>query len=557
MVTMKASDFFVRCLEAEGIKYIFGVPGEENADVMISLLDSKIQFITCRHEQGAAFMADVYGRLTGSVAACLGTLGPGATNLVTGVANGNMDRSPMLVITGQGALNRLHKESHQAMDVVRMFEPITKWNAQIKTADTISEIVRKASKVARYEKPGATHIELPEDIAKHEVPDDWVPLVKVKPRRPAPDRKAVAQAVELIRNAKLPFILSGNGAVRKRASIALRRLQEVAGIYGANTFMGKGAMGYDNQYSLSTVGLQSRDHVSCALERADLVIAIGYDLVEYHPQLWNNGNQKTILHIDFEPAEVDRYYNPIVEINADIADSLTALNQALVDGKVSKRPDEKYFDELRERMLADIAEYKSDQAFPLKPQKILWDVRQALGAGDILISDVGAHKMWIARYFRAKDPNTVIIPNGFCSMGIVVPGVIAGRLVYPDSKKVKVLGICGDGGFLMNVQELETAVRLKVPVVIMIWNDSEYGLITWKQMAAFGKSSHTTFGNPDFVKLAESFGALGLRVKKTEDLPKILKKAFAHEGVVVIDCPVDYRENMKLTQRLGKIGCAI
>ncbi len=553
---MKASDFFVRCLEAEGIKYIFGVPGEENADVMMSLLDSEIEFITTRHEQGAAFMADVYGRLTGSVAVCLGTLGPGATNLVTGVGNGNMDRSPMMVVTGQGALNRLHKESHQAMDVMRMFEPITKWNAQIKTPDTISEIIRKASKLARYEKPGATHVELPEDVAKLEVPDDWQPLVKTKPRRPAPDRQAVQQAVELIKNAKLPFIISGNGAVRKRASAALRELQATTGIYGANTFMGKGAMGADSKYNLSTVGLQSRDHVSCAIERADLIIAIGYDLVEYHPRLWNHGNKKTIIHIDFEPAEVDRYYNPAVEINGDIADSLRRLNQNFED-KIEKRPDEKYFDELRERMLADIAEYKDDTEFPIKPQKILWDVRQALDKNDILISDVGAHKMWIARYFRAKDPNTVLIPNGFCSMGMVVPGVIAARLVYPDQKQVKVLGICGDGGFLMNVQELETAVRLKTQVVIMIWTDSKYGLIEWKQQAQFGKTSHIDFGNPDFVKLAESFGALGLRVKQTKDLPKILKKAFAHDGPVVIDCPVDYRENMKLTKRLGEIGCTI
>ncbi len=554
---MKASDFFIRCLEAEGIKYIFGVPGEENADVMMSLLDSKIKFITTRHEQGAAFMADVYGRLTGDIAACLGTLGPGATNLVTGVANGNMDRSPMLVITGQGALNRLHKESHQAMDVVRMFEPITKWNAQVKTADTISEIVRKASKLARSEKPGATHIELPEDVAKSELPDNSQPLTRIEPHRAAPDPAVITKAIELIKKAKLPFIISGNGAVRKRASAALRQFQSVAGIYGANTFMGKGAMGEHNQYNLSTVGLQSRDHVSCAIERADLIIAVGYDLVEYHPRLWNQGNQKTIIHIDFEPAEVDSFYNPAVEVNCDIADSLKHLIQVFEKDKIKKRPAEKYFDKLREQVLADIAELKDDTGFPVKPQKILWDVRQAMGRGDIIISDVGAHKMWIARYFRCRDPNTMLIPNGFCSMGMAVPGVIAARLVHPDAKKVKVLGICGDGGFLMNVQELETAVRLKVPVVIMIWTDSKYGLIEWKQQAQFGKTSHVDFGNPDFVKLAESFGALGLRVKKTDDLPKVLKKAFTYDGPVVIDCPVDYRENMKLTKKLGEIGCTI
>jgi acetolactate synthase-1/2/3 large subunit len=460
------------------------------------------------------------------------------------------------VITGQGSLNRLHKESHQAMDVVAMFRPITKWNTQIKTPDTIGEIIRKAAKIALTEKPGATHIELPEDIAKLPAPEGSQPLTPTRPRRAVASSEALAQAAALLREAKLPFILSGNGAVRIRAAEALREFQETAGVYGANTFMGKGAMARDSRYNLQTVGLQSRDHISCALERADLVIAIGYDLVEYHPHLWNKGNHKRILHIDFEAAEVDEHYLPAVELTGDIADNLKLLTEKLKADKIPTREPEEYFEKLRERISADLLEHADDTSYPVKPQKILHEVRKALGDTDVLLSDVGAHKMWIARYYPAYEPNTVIIPNGFCSMGMALPGALAARFANPDPAH-KVLAIAGDGGFLMNVQELETAVRYKLPLVVMIWRDDAYGLIEWKQMNSFGKSSHIKFGNPDFVKLAESFGALGLRVDQTEDLPAILQQALAHDGPVVIDCPVDYSENLKLTKHLGDISCTI
>jgi acetolactate synthase-1/2/3 large subunit len=551
---VKASDLFVRCLENEGVERIFGVPGEENAHFMMSLEDSSIDFILTRHEQSAAFMADVHGRLTGELSACLGTLGPGAANLVTGVADGNMDRAPLLVLTGQADSDRLHKESHQNMDVVAMFEPITKWAWSLKRPNNIPEVVRKACKLALEEKPGACHIELPEDVAQEDATTQ--PLPPDKTRRAVPGDKIVDQAVELIRNARNPIVIAGNGTIRKRASKQLRAFVEQTGIGVVSTFMAKGCIDRNSPYCLFTVGLQAKDWVSYAIDAADVVICLGYDMVEYHPKLWNPDNDKQIIHIDFLPAEVDTHYPVACEIVGDLAHTLWMLNERLG----AAGGDQPLFDlpgqrEVRAEMLKDFAEYRDDESEgSIRPQKVLWDVREVMGPDDVLLSDVGAHKMWIARYYQCDEPNTCLISNGFCSMGFALPGAISAKLVHPDRK---VLAICGDGGFLMNVHEMETAKRLGTNIVVMVWEDGGYGLIAWKQDNEFGKHTPLAFGNPDFMKLADAFGWHGFHCDQAKDLKGVLEKAFDCEGPALVVVPIDYRENALLTERLGNIVCPI
>jgi acetolactate synthase-1/2/3 large subunit len=550
---MKASDLFVKCLEEEGIEYIFGIPGEENADFMISLEKSeKIKFILTRHEQGAAFMAEVYGRLTGNPAGCLGTLGPGATNLITGVADSNMDRSPMLVLTGQGASTRLHKESHQIMDVVKMFEPVTKWAQTILHPNSIPEIIRKAVRLARTEKPGACHIELPEDIAK--IDTDSKPLKPLRFRRPVADDKILNQAVEQILKAKRPIIIAGNGCIRKRASKQLRILCEKTGIGVISTFMAKGCVDMDEDYCLYTIGLQAKDVIACALDHADLIITLGYDMVEYHPTLWNQNKDKDIIHVDFLPTEIDEYYHPETEVIGDLAHTLWMMNERF-DKVENFDFDFRQQFATRETMHKELATHSDDDTEDLiRPQKVLWDVRQVMGTNDILLSDVGAHKMWIARHYQCHEPNTCLIPNGFCSMGFALPGAIAASIVYPDRN---ILSICGDAGFMMNVQEMETAKRLNSNIVVMIWEDHEYGLIAWKQENEFGHHTDLTFGNPDWLQLASAFGWHGHKVNNSRDLVSELNAAFKEHGPSLIVIPIDYRENMMLTKRLGDIACPI
>ena len=548
---MNAAELFIKCLQAEGVEYIIGVPGEENADIMMAIEAAGMRFILTRHEQGAAFMADVYGRLTGNAALCLGTLGPGATNLVTGVADANMDRAPLVVLTGQADSHRQHKESHQNMDVVAMFRPVTKWATPVLQPENIPEIVRKAFKIATQEKPGATHIELAEDVAAKEVVGEPLPVRKL--RRPVPDDKVVDQAWELIRNAKRPVLLAGNGAIRKRASKQLRALCEATGIGTICTFMGKGAVSRKAPYSLFTIGLQSKDLVACAIDAADLVVTLGYDLVEYHPRLWNGDNDKRVVHIDFLPAEIDQHYHPEVEVVGDLAHTLWMLNER--NAKDPIHYDIAQHHHIREQMLEDFAEYADDDTEGLiKPQKALWDVREALGPEDILLSDVGAHKMWIARYYQCDEPNTCLISNGFCSMGFALPGALGAQLARPNRK---VLAICGDGGFLMNVQEMETAYRLKLPIVVLLWEDHEYGLIAWKQQSQFGRHTDLSFTNPDWVKLAESFNWRGVRIDNSRDLRGALDEALTADVPTLITIPIDYRENALLSERLGHIACSI
>jgi len=550
---MKASDLLVKCLEEEGIEYIFGVPGEENADFMMSLEQSKnINFVLTRHEQGAAFMAEIYGRLTGNPAGCLGTLGPGATNLITGVADSNMDRSPMLVLTGQGSTDRLHKESHQIMDVVSMLKPVTKWAVTILNPNTIPEIVRKAVRLARTEKPGAVHIELPEDVASME--SDKEPMTPRRFRRSVPDSKIIEQAFDMLKEAKRPIIIAGNGCIRKRASRQLRILCEKTGIGVASTFMAKGCVDMDADYCLYTVGLGSGDRISVAINDADLVITLGFDMVEYHPQLWNPDGDKKILHADFVPAEIDEHYHPETELIGDLAHTLWMLNER-VDAE--KLPD---FDldlqrQCRQDMTDDFAEYKDDATTGvIRPQKAIWDVRQVMGPSDIVLSDVGAHKMWIARHYQCHEPNTCLIPNGFCSMGFALPGAIAADIVHPDRR---ILAIAGDAGFLMNVQEMETAVRIGSNIVVMVWEDHEYGLIAWKQETHFGRHTELSFGNPDWTLLAKSFGWNGHYVENAVDLAGTLEAAFDEKGPSLVVIPIDYRENPLLTKKLGEITCPI
>lgn len=546
---MKASDLFVKCLEAEGVKTIFGVPGEENADLMMSIKDSGLEFIMCRHEQAAAFMADMHGRLTGQPGVCLSTLGPGATNLLTGVASANMDHSPLVAIIGQASSKRIHKESHQMMDSVSMFQPVTKWATTVRDADNIPELVRKAFKIATLEKAGATVIELPEDIAKENSEQPPIPPYYSKPHAGVEPHQ-IADILNEVERAETPLLLIGNGCVRGWASEAVVKFIEETGMYATNTFMGKGILPATNEHSLYCVGLGLKDIALEAFERADLVICAGYDLVEWPPEKWNIGKKKRIVHIDTQPAEVDKFYRVDLDIIGDIAETFEAINEGLGPQHKKSLP---MFAEVRGRITKDLEEFDNDDAFPMKPQRILSDVREVMEGRDILISDVGAHKLWVARHYTTYLPNTCIITNGFCSMGFALPGAIAAKKQFPE---VNVVALCGDGGFMMNVQDLITAVRYKIPIVVLIWDDNGFGLIRWKQGLQFCRHAYTDLVNPDFVKLAESFDCLGLRVESAAELKPALLRAFAEKSrPTVITVAVDYEENINLMRKTGDLTC--
>ncbi len=553
---MKASDLFIRCLEAEGVEYIFGIPGEETSDLIMSLLDSKIKFVLVRHEQAAAFMADMYGRLTQKVGVCLSTLGPGATNLTTGVANANMDRSPILVITGQTDTDFLHKESHQNMDAVAMFKPITKWRWSIRNADSIPEIVSRAFKIALEEKAGAVHLELPQDIAKME--SDIKPIKTQQVFRSRPNEELIEKAANLILESKTPILLVGNGCIRGRPTLYVRKFVEKTGICSMNTFMAKGVISDKSDRHLHSIGIREADHASIAMREADLVIAIGYDLVEYSPKHWNGSLDKKIIHIDFTPAESDTYYPPTIEIAADIEYTMYAILEELERIRKQDETEEEkqrqyriphsdppeLFKTIKREIVWRLERYKNDFSYPIKPEKLVLDVRDALDESDIVISDVGVHKLWIAKIYNTYTPNTCIVPNGFCSMGFALPAAIAAQLVDPSHK---IVAMCGDGGFLMNVQEIETAVRLRLPIIVIVWCDYDYGMISLKQIYEFGRSAFTKFNNPNFVKLAESFGATGYNVRSTEEFSKVLEKAkVSKSSPVIISIDVDYSRNRLL-----------
>ncbi|MEH2392327.1 MAG: acetolactate synthase large subunit [Nostoc sp.] len=547
---MNTAELLVQCLENEGVQYIFGLPGEENLHVLEALKHSSIKFITTRHEQGAAFMADVYGRLTGKAGVCLSTLGPGATNLMTGVADANLDGAPLVAITGQVGTDRMHIESHQYLDLVAMFAPVTKWNKQIVRPSITPEVVRKAFKRSQSEKPGAVHIDLPENIAA--MPVEGKPLRKDNSEKSYASFASIRAAAAAICQAVNPLILVGNGAIRAHASDAVTQFATLLNIPVANTFMGKGVIPYTHQLALWSVGLQQRDFITCAFDNTDLVIAIGYDLIEFSPKKWNRNGEIPIVHIGVSSAEIDSSYIPNAEVVGDISDSLYEILK-LADRQGKPDP---FAISLRSDIRADYEQYAHDDGFPIKPQKLIYDLRQVMGPDDIVISDVGAHKMWMARHYHCHSPNTCIISNGFAAMGIAIPGALAAKLVHP---KRKVVAVTGDGGFMMNSQELETALRVGTPFVTIIFNDGGYGLIEWKQENQFGKgnSSFVHFSNPDFVKLAESMGLKGYRVESSLDLIPTLKEALAQDVPAVIDCPVDYRENHRFSQKAGELSCAV
>ncbi len=542
MSERKASDLFVECLEAEGVKYVFGIPGEETLDLNESLANSSIEFVPVRHEQGGAYMADMYGRLTGSAGVCLGTLGPGATNLVTGVADALLDRSPMVALTGQADLERMHKESHQYLDIVDMLRPVTKFNARLNSARVIPEMVRKAFKVAQAQKPGPTHIELPEDVMAASV--DAAPLpVRDARRHPRPGPDELQAAIEIIAGAERPIVLAGNGVARTGAAGALRAFAEATGICVAETFMGKGMLDYEDPHALGTVGLQSRDYALAGFEDADVVITVGYDLVEHAPANWNPRRDKTIVCIDTVAPEVDQHFMTAVDLIGDLTLILAQLTESL--GERSFPPTSSRLNEI---VLGRFEAAKDDDAFPMQPPRALWEIRQALGPRDMLISDVGLHKLWIARMFPAHEPETVFIANGLAGMGIALPTGIAAKLVHPDRH---VVTVSGDGGFLMNVQELETAVRLRTPVVNIIWENRQYGSIVWKQDKKFGRHFGTDFTNPDFVQLAGAFGMPAWRCEAVEDLGRHLRQALSLDVPSLIVVPIDYSIDVSISEELG------
>ena len=542
MAVRKASDVFVECLEAEGVTHVFGIPGEETLDLNESLADSSIQFVPVRHEQGGAYMADVCGRLTGRAGVCLGTLGPGAMNLVTAVADAYLDRAPLVALTGQSDLERMHKESHQYIDIVRVMRPITKWNARLADPNIIPEVVRKAFKVAESEKPGATHIELPEDVMEAET-DSAEPLPRRTPVQPEPAARELLKAADLIRGALNPVALVGNGVVRGRAAPALREFVLATGIPVAETFMGKGAMDPDDPNSLGAVGLQAGDYKMAGFEVADLVLAIGYDLVEHAPKHWNPARDKTIVCIDTLPAEIDDHFVPEVELVGDIYHVLSRLGE-----ECRHVPHSGGSDQLREVVQSYFEASKNDGHFPMQPPRALWEIRRALGREDILVSDVGLHKLWIGRMFPAYEPNTVLIANGLAGMGFAVPAAIAAKLVHPDRN---VVAVNGDGGFLMNCQELETAVRLRTPFVSVVWENRQFGSIVWKQDKRFGRHFGTDFTNPDFVKLAEAFGMPAWRCESVDDFGERLRGALALDVPSLIVVPIDYSLDVAISEELG------
>ena len=538
------ADLLVECLEEEGVHYIFGIPGEENLAIMEALKRSKIEFITVRHEQGAAFMADVYGRLTGKAGVCMATLGPGATNLITGVADADCDGAPLVAISGQVGTDKMHITAHQYLDLRSMFEPITRRAYTVVRPDTMAEITGLAFKYAEREKPGATFIDLPVNISKMPVGDDERPLQRKTIQPETALEAQIEAAASMISYAKNPVILAGSSVIRSHATEMLTKFAEKLKLPVINTMMAKGAIPFDNPYSMWTVGIPMDDYQTKMLEKASLVIAIGYDIIEYAPAKWHMSNAD-IIHIDTMPADINKNYQPEVEVVGNIPDALERIMN-----KAARLQEPVPFLNLRKQMVEEHESYAQDLSYPVKPQKALIDCRRVMDKDDIVISDVGANKVWVARHYNCYKPNTCIISNGFATMGLAVPGAIAAKLVHPDRK---VLAITGDAGFMMNCQEFETAHRLGTNFVTLIFNDRSYGLIKWKQDMQYGHHEYVDFTNPDFVKFAESMGAIGYRIEKAEDLLPTLIKSFKQDKPVIIDCPIDYSENMKLTHHLEEL----
>jgi acetolactate synthase-1/2/3 large subunit len=543
----KAAELIVKCLENEGVEVVFGLPGEENIRFVQALASSSIRYVLTRHEQAASFMAEMYGRVTGRAAVVSATLGPGAINMQLGVADATTNSTPLVAISAQVGQNRQYKESHQYVDLVSMFAPITRWAAGIPTAQAIPEMVRKAFKLAETERPAAVYLAVPEHIdADEDDYPDLSPLPRNVVRADAPAARQVARAVDILRAAVRPVLLAGHGAARSDATDALVRFSEKFGIPVANTFHGKGVMPDDHPNSIGALGFMRHDYVNFGFDNADVIIAVGYELQEFDPVRINPKADKKIIHIHRFPAEVDAHYSVDVGIIGDISESLDSLAEGLDDHVFGADPEIPGSGLLSE----EFARGQQDSRYPLAPQRIVADIRAALGRSDVVLVDTGATKMWMARLYPTYEPNTCLVSNGLSTMSFALPGAMGVKLALPEAK---VLAVAGDGAFLMNSQEIETAVRERIPLVVLIWEDGGYGLIEWKMDLELGEHHYVKFGNPDIVKFAESFGAKGYRIKSADELLPTLQTALADDGVSLICCPVDYSENLRLTDRLGEL----
>jgi acetolactate synthase-1/2/3 large subunit len=541
----------VKCLENEGVRYVFGIPGEENIHLIDALNNSSIRFILVRHEQAASFMADMYGRVKGTAGVCVGTLGPGAINLLLGTADAHTDSAPLVAISAQVGLNREYKETHQFVDLVSMFKPVTKWAAEIKVPIAVPEMVRKAFKVAQTERPGSCYIGVPQDLEEMSVSTDLRPLPRSQVYDSAPSPWQVCRAVKVLEAAKSPIVLAGHGAARDNAQDALIRFSEHLHIPVATTFMGKGVFPDMHPNALGTVGFMRHDYVNFGFDLADVVICVGYDLQEFDPVRINPNADKKIIHISRYAAEVDTHYPVAVGIESNLSMALDDLAKGVSSIVGLKAGNQKKIVNL---LRTELEEGAQDDSFPVKPQRIVSDTRKALGQSDVVLVDTGALKMWMARLYPTYKPNTCLISNGLSTMAFAVPGAIAVKLAYPERK---VLAAAGDGGFLMLGSELETAIREDVPIVVLIWEDQAYGLIKWKMDLELGHHSSVDFHNPDFVKYAEAFGAKGYRISRADELFPTLKSALQDNAISVIVCPVDYSENMELTDKLGRLTEAL
>lgn len=539
---MKASDLFVKALENEGVEYIFGIPGEENLDLLESLRHSPIKLILTRHEQGAGFMAATYGRLTGKPGVCLSTLGPGATNLVTPAAYAQLGAMPLIMITGQKPIKKSKQGRFQIINVVDMMRPITKWTRQIVNGNNIPSVIREAFRISREERPGAVHIELPEDIASEDVEEKIYPVHEIW--RPYASIHAVMEAVEMINNAKNPLILIGAGANRYRVSKAATNLINKTGIPFFNTQMGKGVVDERHPLYLGTAALSDSDYVHTAIHNADLIINIGHDVIEKPPFFMELGDRKKVIHVNFFPAQVDDVYFPQQDVVGDIATSLEYLTQHL-----GKNPKWNFscFKSIKKEVDLHITKYFSDERFPMLPQRLINLIRTNLPDDGILTLDNGMYKLWFSRNYKAYKPNTLLLDNALATMGAGLPSAIAAKIVHP---KKKVVTVVGDGGFMMNSQEMETAVRLGLDLVIIVLNDKGYGMIKWKQEGMSFDNYGLDFDNPDFIKYAEAYGANGYRPKNDADFQQTFKKALNSPGVHLIDLPIDYSMNNKLNKKI-------
>jgi acetolactate synthase-1/2/3 large subunit len=543
---LTAAQLLIQCLENEGVKYAFGIPGEENIHVIDAINNSAIRFILVRHEQAASFMADIYGRLTGQAGVCVGTLGPGAINLLLGTADANTDSVPLVAISAQGGLNRIYKESHQIIDLVSMFKPVTKWAELIPRPEAVPEMVRKAFKLAQTERPGAVYLALPEDVEKMPVPAGHHPLEINVVRDTSPSPTQISRAAKVLGIAKRPVLLAGHGAVRNHATESLIRFSEHLHIPVATTFMGKGVFPDNHPNALGTIGFMVHDYANFGFDQADVILSVGYDMQEFDPVKVNPTGDKQIIHIHRYPAQVDAHYHLAVGIQGDISESLDALARETKLNPTMNLTGQK----IRRLLQEELEMGRNDFSYPVKPQRIVADIRAAMGEKDIVLVDTGAVKMWMARLYPTYQPNTCVVSNGLSTMAFALPGAIAAKLAFPDRK---VLAVAGDAGFLMNSMELETAVREKIQLVVLVWVDGSYGMIKWEMDLELGHHSHVDFGNPDFVKFAESFGGKGYLIKQAEDLLPTLKRALAEKSVSVIACPVDYGQNTMLTNKLGEL----